>query len=251
MSEANTENRAEQQARAQVESIVSMVAALECDYDRLEELRDKAKEGHWVAGWNMPGYMPDSEPVAFDTCGEARQYIEEEMRDRAGQAMQDESRSNEATDAEEAAFVSAADRMKVCIEEKQDAEYGETVVDVHFWIQKVDGRIADEAEQLEFEELEAAAGDCTDEDDARQRISGDPLSIEVRSDWCSPGEEMTAGEFRIVLCTGGPHVEIQGDLSDGEPSRARILYRDWGTSGELYEFDRDAVLTYCREFFAG
>jgi hypothetical protein len=39
-----TENHAEEQARAQLASIVSMVAALECDYDRLEELREVRHE---------------------------------------------------------------------------------------------------------------------------------------------------------------------------------------------------------------
>lgn len=183
MSEANTENRAEDQARAQVESIVSMVAALECDYDRLEELRD-----------DFANFEGDEKHAA--TLGKSEWPSD------------------------------------VTTHVGEDLIYAYDV-----------GR--------ELAELEAAAGDCTDEDDARQRISEDPLSVEVRSDWCSPGEEMTAGEFRIVLCTGGPHVEVQGDLSDGEPSRPRILYRDWGTAGELYEFDSDAVLTYCREFFAG
>src|SRR5882672_4168949 len=35
------ENHAYAQAGAQLESIVEMVAAMECDYDRLHELRDK------------------------------------------------------------------------------------------------------------------------------------------------------------------------------------------------------------------
>lgn len=102
----------------------------------------------------------------------------------------------------------------------------------------------------ELAELEAAAGDCESEEEARERIDQDPLSVEVRSDWVSPGEPMEAGEFRIVLCTGGPHVELVGDLDQyGQPSQVRVLYKDWGTSGELFDFDRDAVLTYCQQFF--
>lgn len=38
-----SENHAEEQARAQVETIVAMVAALHVDYDRLEELREASK----------------------------------------------------------------------------------------------------------------------------------------------------------------------------------------------------------------
>lgn len=107
-----------------------------------------------------------------------------------------------------------------------------------------------EAEELA--ELEEAAGDCEDEDEARERILEDALSVEVRSGWASLGETLQPEEFRIVLCTGGPHVEIVGDLDDNsEPDRVRIIYKDWGTSGELFDFDRDAVLTYCRQFYFG
>lgn len=40
----DSDNRAEAQARAQVESVCAMVAALECDYDRLKELREERDE---------------------------------------------------------------------------------------------------------------------------------------------------------------------------------------------------------------
>lgn len=33
----------------------------------------------YVAGWNIPGYMPESEPVEFDTFEEARDYIVSEI----------------------------------------------------------------------------------------------------------------------------------------------------------------------------
>ena len=29
----------------------------------------------WIAGYNMPGYMPDNEPAAFETFDEAKRYI--------------------------------------------------------------------------------------------------------------------------------------------------------------------------------
>lgn len=102
----------------------------------------------------------------------------------------------------------------------------------------------------ELTELERVADGCADADEARDRIMEDPLSIETRSGWVSVGEEMSPGEYRIVLCTGGPHVEIVGDLDQhGAPCRARIVYRDWGDSGELFDFDHDAVLAYAQQFF--
>lgn len=177
------ENTAESQARAQVASIVAMVAALSVDFDRLEELRD------------------DFEAFEGD--------------------------------------------------EKHAAELGRNE-----WASDVTTHVGADSIYAydvgrELGELESHAGDCEDEDEARQRITEDALSVEVRSDWVTPGEEMTAGEFRIVLCTGGPHVEIVGDLDRGEPSRPRILYRDWGDSGELFDFDHGAVLSYCACFFFG
>lgn len=158
-------DRAKLQAIAQMESVFAMVAALECDYDELEDLRN-LKEDH----------EPDA-PKSWDETYPAM------------------------------------------------------------------------AEKLD--ELEEAANGCTDREEAEQAIQEDPLSVEIRSDWCSPGETMEAGEFRIVLCTGGPHVELVGDLDRGTPSRVRCLYKDWGDSGELYQFDHDAVLTYCSQFYFG
>lgn len=162
----------EAQARAQCASVAEMVAALECDYDRLEELR------------------------------EAR----------------DDFVSESPLGANDAAYKWRADNP-------EDA--------------------------AELAELESAAGECSDADEARERILEDALSVEVRSSWHSPGEPGEPDEFRIVLCTGGPHVEFVGDLNRGEPSSVRCLYRDWGTSGELFDFDHDAALTYCRQFYFG
>lgn len=103
----------------------------------------------------------------------------------------------------------------------------------------------------ELAELEDAAGDCTDADEALQRIHEDPLSVEVRSGWVDAGGTLEPEEFRIVLCTGGPHVELQGELMNGEPSTVRVLYRGWGDSGVLFGFDHAAVLEYCKCFYFG
>ena len=67
-----------------------------------------------------------------------------------------------------------------------------------------------------------------------------PLSAEVRSGWHSVGED--AGEpeeFRIVLCTGGPHVELTGDIG----GTVRVVFKDWDGSGEYYpDADERAAL---------
>lgn len=173
-----SESAAKQQARAQARSISEMVAALNCDFDRLKELKD-ARET-----WHAIGSVHGAEVV---------------------------SGTNESRDS---------------------------------WAQ------INPTEADELAELEEAAGECTSQDEARERILEDALDVQVRSAWASLGETLTPSEFRIVLCTGGPHVEIIGELDDTcEPDRVRILYRDWNESGELFDFDHDTVLTYCQQFY--
>lgn len=163
-------NYAKQQAISQVQSIVGLIAAYNCDYDRLEELRDERSE------W---------------------------MDDNANDAA--------------------------------------------LWAQAH----PDEAEELD--ELKAQAGECESQEDAEEAIHETPLSIEVRSAWTTLDEgPLTPAEYRIVLCTGGPHVELVGDLdTNGEPERVRVLYKDWDCHGELFDFDREAVLEYAQMFYFG
>lgn len=105
----------------------------------------------------------------------------------------------------------------------------------------------------ELEELTAAAGECADEDEARDRITEDPLEVQVRSDWTNPGEELTPGEFMILLCTGGPAVRIVGELDQhGEPCRAWMEYQDWDTPWTQYWGATSSTLCrYASHFFGG
>ena len=112
-----------------------------------------------------------------------------------------------------------------------------------------------EDEHEELMQLEDAAGDCEDQDDAAQRIQEDPLSVEIRSGWYTPGSDPEAVEFRILLCTGGPAVRIRGELGEyNEPSCAWLEHQDWGTPWTEYFTtgeDNEALLEYCRQFFFG
>jgi hypothetical protein len=147
-------------------SIVEMVAALECDYDRLEELRDE-RDAH------------DDGPAAW-----------------------------------------AAENP-------------------------------DESEELTA--LESAAGECSDTDEARQRIEEDALSVEVRSGWHSPGDDAPAEEFCILLATGGPAVRIRGELNEyREPCRAWLEVQDWYKPWTQYHgIEQDALLAYAQCFYFG
>lgn len=97
-----------------------------------------------------------------------------------------------------------------------------------------------------------------DEDDAQQTIQEDALSVEVRTDWHSVGDSdgQKPSEFKILLCTGGPAVQIIGELNEHlEPDRARIQHQDWGTPWtDIFRLDSyqvEALLTYCRQFDFG
>lgn len=264
----NQENHAEQQARAQISSICEMVAALQCDYERLQELREQAEGCKYSAGFNMPGYMPDSEPAEFDDADDARSYIAEEMRRSAEQAEEQADSISDADDYEETARKGSspraalraqaeelremADRLDDLSTEGPGAEFGATIGEWHYWIATAPALDDDEAEELR--QLEEAAGDCDDEEQARERIEQDPLSVEIRSGWQTPGEAFEAAEFCILLCTGGPAVRIVGDLDQGRPSRPRLQYQDWGTPWTEYfpeSSKREALQTYCEQFFFG
>jgi hypothetical protein len=89
---------------------------------------------------------------------------------------------------------------------------------------------------------------------AQSQIQEDPLSVEVRTDWFTPGStDVTPAEFRILLCTGGPAVQIIGELDHhGQPEAARLQYQDWFTPWEDCELqgeDEEALLTYAQQFY--
>jgi hypothetical protein len=116
------------------------------------------------------------------------------------------------------------------------------------------------AEDAELLELEAAAtidGDLMKDADAvRERIQESPLSVEVRSGWASPGDDMQAEEFCILLSTGGPALRIIGELDEHkQPRRAWLEYQDWGTPwtefhGEGAPAQADLV-TFSSQFYFG
>jgi hypothetical protein len=199
---------ARDQAQRQVDSICALVAALECDFDRLDELRKE------------------------------REALEDSVRDAsldvdcAAQSLKEV----EGADGEE--------YMRQRLAELADAR--QTLLETQAALAEWVGLCGEE-----LAELEEAAGEWSCRDDVEGAIHEDPLSIKVRTDWHDPGssKNQEPSEFRIVLCTGGPHVEILGELDHhGEPDRVRVLYRDWGYSGELFDFDHEAVLTYCQQF---
>lgn len=86
-----------------------------------------------------------------------------------------------------------------------------------------------------------------------EEIMADPLEISVRSLWTPLGYPMEADEFRILLCTGGPAVQIVGDLDEygGIFGQPHIEYQDWFTpwvSCPLNDEQQKDLLAYCQMF---
>lgn len=67
---------------------------------------------------------------------------------------------------------------------------------------------------------------------AEQSIQESALSVEVRSNWYSfgPDADTKPAEYRILLTTGGPALQLTGSLTEyGEPETAELEHQDWGT----------------------
>ena len=81
--------------------------------------------------------------------------------------------------------------------------------------------------------------DYNDVDEIRQRAEECALSVEVRGPWHVPGDQeaQKADEFRILLTTGGPALQITGDLTEhgeADAGSSRVMVQDWGTPWTEY-----------------
>jgi hypothetical protein len=101
-----------------------------------------------------------------------------------------------------------------------------------------------------------------DIESAEQTIHEDALSVEVRCDWYTVAsstheEGGTPAEYRILLCTGNPAVQIVGRLSEHcEPETAELQCQDWfqpWTSVYIKgaEDAEEIMLAYARCFYYG
>jgi hypothetical protein len=212
--ERTWEAQAEEIGRCAMDSIREMVAALECDYDRLEEL--KGERDDWEAeipeDFAVTPLDDDDEAKDRATCG------------TCGRSW-DDAIATEYTPAPSGRCPFEA--------------YHETWAEAN----------PDEAEELK--ELEEAAGECESREDAEQRIMEDPLSLQVRSGWCSSKEDMEPEEFELLLSTGGPAVRIIGEIDRGQASKPRLQVQDWFKPWTNYNTDSEddaALETYCNCF---
>jgi hypothetical protein len=102
----------------------------------------------------------------------------------------------------------------------------------------------------------SCGADCPhDVDEAREAIMEDALAVDVRTDWHSVGavEAAKPTHYKILLCWGGPAVQIVGTL-DGfnQPDSAALQYQDWFTEWMDYPLTDEEVETlmkYAQQFY--
>ena len=99
------------------------------------------------------------------------------------------------------------------------------------------------------------ANDYNQQDELRESILNNALSVEFRSGWySSPEDEKKAEEFRILLAWGGPALRIIGELDDYGPVNPKLQFQDWGTLWtdlEITEDQQEALNWFCNCFYFG
>jgi hypothetical protein len=92
--------------------------------------RDEWSPGAWIVGWNMVGYMPESEPYAFESHAEAKQALIDDLlrfADQEGMADNEDEAEALTHVAEELNLVSATDNGG-------HGEWGEIVGNMSYWL---------------------------------------------------------------------------------------------------------------------
>lgn len=238
----------ESQARAIMEAITKMVAALQVDYGLLEELRSARERcGSVISGTMRP---QDVIPALLEVLREEDEKAYTQMMEQSfgPPAYAEENENSPWWYSEEALAL-----KEELIEALNDCAHPycyfgahpDDGADLGFWM--------DEETDEELRMLEEAAGDCSSEEEALERIHEMPISVEIRSGWVSTGSLLSPAEYRIVLCTGGPHVEIRGELDNcGAPATASLLHQGWFEELREYEeADKEVLLSFASRFYFG
>jgi hypothetical protein len=102
----------------------------------------------------------------------------------------------------------------------------------------------------------ACGADCPHEpDEAREAILGDALDVQVRGEWHTPGaiDGCAPYEYKILLCWGGPSVQIVGTLDDANaPDSAKLQYQDWFTEWTNYpltDAEEETLRKYAQQYY--
>lgn len=149
--------------------------------ERIEELRAELRP--FVAGWNMPGYLPDSEPARFSDSDDAAAYIAEQMRQTAQDISDGIHCVSIPHDSEQACELFAELETAAAALESGSAaddagEFGATIAGLHWFITRDESGAADDMDEDDREELRALesfademAGYCPDWEHGETLIS--------------------------------------------------------------------------------
>ena len=112
------------------------------------------------------------------------------------------------------------------------------------------------AQLASIKEMLQAVENATDDEReaAEQAIYDDPLAVDVRSGWVNVwAAEFEPVEYRVLLCTGGPAVQLEGELDDrNQPYNVQLQHQDWFEPWQtvpLTAEDTETLLAYVRHFF--
>ena len=91
---------------------------------------------------------------------------------------------------------------------------------------------------------------------AERAIHESVLSVEVRSGWYAPGNsgDGDPSEYRITLTTGGPALQLVGELDKYcTPQTARLEMQDWGVPWQEHRggVNEKVLLAFAAQFYFG
>ena len=117
------------------------------------------------------------------------------------------------------------------------------------------GHIESMVEDFKKDQQLQESNDYNQQDELRESILNNALSVEFRSGWYSLGENnLIAEEFKILLTWGGPALRIIGELNNDFPVNPKLQYQDWGTPWTNYKITEDqqeALNWFCNCFYFG
>lgn len=131
-----TENRAEEQAAAQYSSIVKMLAAVNCDYDRLQELQSEREELTEAVKDAESEYQNADETnltAATDALNETRETLAEWDSDNLEELQELQSEAGEYEDEDEAREAIQEDPLDIRVRSEWESP-GEPLEAVEFMI---------------------------------------------------------------------------------------------------------------------
>lgn len=122
-----------------------------------------------------------------------------------------------------------------------------------------------------IKQLVSRLEDSRDADDStidivEEDIRANALSVEFRTGWYTfeQDSDRKPSEYRILLTTGGPALQLTGSLSEyGEPETAELEHQDWGTpwtrsfpyihtkDGVEWDAYQETLLAFARCFYFG